>query len=325
MLAEFLSWWCAQLAALVAPLHGPDRPPDALLLRLDPAGEPIASRRRKGQETSLGHSLPPRARGEAVILVVPGRLLVREVALPLAAERSLDSLLGYEIDRLTPFSATDVVWSHRVLARDHAKGRLRVELALLPRSAVAPLLAALPIAPDGLEAAGPDGAVRRLSLAVPDPGRRAARRRREAWAMAVCAVVVIALIALPFLRQSLALADIEASIAALRPQVDHAEALRQRLIAGGAGSGRLAAARAESGSALHALSALTDLLPDDTWLTSLGLRKGQVSIEGHSAEATRLIATLAADPRLRNPGFIAPVVRAEDGSDIFSIRAELTP
>lgn len=332
MLAEFLSWWFGQLAALLAPLRGVAHLPDALLLRPDAAGGLTLARRRRGQETSLpalahGQAPMPPGRRETLVLAMSSRLLLREVTVPLAAERSLESMLAYEIDRLTPFAAADVLWTHRVLGRDRALGRLRLELALVPRAALAPVLsrlAELGMVPQALEAAGPDGAIRRIALAPPDPARLSARRRQERWALAACVAVALALAALPFLRQSLALADTAAKIAALRPAVQQAEALRQHIIAG-AGTGRLAAARAQAGDALLGLSALTELLPDDTWLTSLSLRKRQVSIEGHSAEATRLIALLAADPRLRNPAFIAPVVRAEDGSDIFSIRAGLVP
>jgi general secretion pathway protein L len=332
MLAEFLSWWCGQLAALIAPLRGPARLPDALLLRPDPDGAISMQRRRRGQEAALVVAAPgqrpARGRRDPLVLVYGGRLLLREIAVPLAAERNLDSMLAYEIDRLTPFAAADVVWTHRVLGRDHAQGQVRVELALVPRAALASLLARLAeadLVPTMLEATGPDGTIRRLSLVPPNPARLAARRRHEGLALAACAVLAVALVGQPFLRQSLALADTEARMAALRPAVQREEALRQRILAGGAGANRLAAAREQAGTVLRALVALNELLPDDTWLTALSLRKSQISIEGHSAEATRLIATLAADPRLRNPGFIAPVVRGEDGRDIFSIRAELTP
>ena len=339
MLAEFLSWWWAQLAPLLGPLRRDSRAPDAMLLRPEPDGTLSVARRRRGREAitaTVAPCQPPgllrdaasgRRRGEPLILSLQGRLLLRQVAVPLAAERDLGSMLAYEIDRLTPFAAADVVWSHRVLARDAIRG-LRIELAIVPRTALAPLLARLDEAgasPTALESIGPDGVTRLLPIAPRDPARAAARQRLEAIALAACIAVGIALVSLPFLGQSLALVHTEARIAALRPAVERAEALRKRIIDGGSGAGLLAAQHAQAATALRALSALTDLLPDDTWLTSFSLRRSQVSIEGHSAQATRLIPLLAADPRLRNPAFIAPVVRDENGVDVFSIRAELMP
>ena len=339
MLLEFFSWWWAQLAPLLGPLRRGSRVPDAIVLRPETDGTLSVARRRRERETVLTTVAPgqPPAivreavsagrRGEPLIVTLQGRLLLRQVTLPLAAERDLGSMLAYEIDRLTPFAAPDVIWSHRVLARDAVRG-LRVELAIVPRTALASLLARLDEAgatPAALESIGPDGVTRLLPLAPRDPARAAARRRLEAVALAACIAVGIALLSLPFLRQSLALSDTEARIAALRPAVERTEALRKRIIDGGSGVGLLAAQHAQAATALRALSALTDLLPDDTWLTSFSLRKSQVSIEGHSAQAARLIALLAADPRLRNPAFIAPVVCDENGVDVFSIRAELMP
>jgi len=70
---------------------------------------------------------------------------------------------------------------------------------------------------------------------------------------------------------------------------------------------------------------LTEALPDDTWLTSLTLHQRKLTLEGQSAVATRLIATLAATPRLRNPSFAAPVLRNDQQVDLFAIQAEVGP
>jgi general secretion pathway protein L len=87
----------------------------------------------------------------------------------------------------------------------------------------------------------------------------------------------------------------------------------------------VAAARAEADAAVDALATLTAALPDDTWLTSLTLHQRKLTLEGQSAAATRLIATLATTPRIRNPGFAAPVLRNDQGADLFAIQAEVGP
>jgi general secretion pathway protein L len=158
-----------------------------------------------------------------------------------------------------------------------------------------------------------------------EPGRVA--RERLAWRLAVggCAAMAAATIAVPVLRQSLALAAVEDRIAELRPQVEQAEMLRQRIAAGSAGSGRIAAARQQAAEPLMILAALTDTLPDDTWLASLSLRQRHLMLEGHSAAANRLIAALASEPLLHNPSFAAPVMRAETGGELFTIQAEAGP
>jgi len=95
---------------------------------------------------------------------------------------------------------------------------------------------------------------------------------------------------------------------------------------GVAGADVLTAERARIGDVLQVLAAVTDIVPDDSWLTELSLHQGKLGISGQSPAAARLIPALAADPAFRNPAFAAPVTRAPDGhADLFVIRAELAP
>jgi general secretion pathway protein L len=87
----------------------------------------------------------------------------------------------------------------------------------------------------------------------------------------------------------------------------------------------LGAEHGRVGDALHVIATLTAILTDDTHLTGLMMQKRQVTLEGQSAAAARLLTTLAADPAVRNAAFTAPVTRSETGEDIFSIRAEIAP
>ena len=73
---------------------------------------------------------------------------------------------------------------------------------------------------------------------------------------------------------------------------------------------------------LAALAAITRSLPDDTYLTDFTLNGRNVTLNGQSASAAKLIGLLAADPSIDNPAFSAPVTRLEaTHTDLFSIRA----
>ena len=305
------------------------------------------SARRNGREAALGTfgldatgREPLRAcvaqRRGGVVLRVPGdAVLEREVALPAAAERSLDQVLAFEMDRLTPFSADEVHWSWTLLRRDRALNRIVLRLAVVPKARVAAPLAALDAAgaPAGaLEAAhGQDGAAglrigQRIALRTGKPEGAWARRALAGLAT-VCALLAVAAVALPFALQSVRGAAAEERIAALRPRVDEVEALRRRALSGGADRDAAAAERARVGDALGVLASLTAVLPDDTFLMDFTLRGGQVTISGQSGGAVRLIGLIAADPMFRNPAFTAPVTRAEGPArrDLFSLRADAAP
>ena len=253
-------------------------------------------------------------------------MLERTVTLPLAAERDLASVLTYEIDRITPFRAGKIFWRYGVEQRDRANGRLRVRLSLIPKAPLLTLLAALDQV--GLSAA---------RIAVPRVGLPAclidldrAASRREVWARRsviggaiLCGGLAVIALILPFILQAVAANAVEQRIGRLRPDVAQAEALRQEIANGTSGIDVMTAERDRVGDALAVLAAVTNALPDDTYLNSL-LRQGHLAITGQSAGAAKLIGALSSDPMLRNASFDAPVTHADQAkADLFSIRADV--
>lgn len=326
MLDSLLRWWATQMLGWL-PLGVRRRSGDALRADLQ-SNETLALFHRG---TALGffpadapeqmRAASARFRRAATVLRLPaGTVLERDVTLPLAAERDLHSVLGYEMDRLTPFAAADLHWSAVPLRRDKGAGKLLLRLLLVPKARVAAALAALGQAglrPVAIEA--PDG--RRIPLArdaAPAWEKRAVRILGAA-----CAVLALAAVVLPFARQSARLDAADDRIAALRSRVEESEGLRRQLLAGGAERDVVVAERARLGDALGTLAAVTAVLPDDTFLLDLSLRNGELAMSGRSASAVRLIALLSADPAFRNPAFTAPVTSGDGGRDQFALRAEV--
>ena len=346
MLDDFLTWWAAQLASLAparwraSPGEAPQGRALVVAVRdLPPSGAPIVEvlARRRGAEDLLGRfvldgaGLPSlRAiagtwRAPVLLRLPPGLLLEQRVALPLAAEREPERVLSYEMDRLTPFAAADLFWTWALDRRDRAAGRIHLRLSLVPKTRLTPLLDALAAAglhPVALDAPALDGVVRRLALAQSRAGWW--RRRSLAVAGGACALLAVAVAAVPFAQQSLAADRVEARIADLRPRANQAEALRRSLLDRTAATDVIQAQRARVGDTLNVLATLTNLLPDDTYLTELTLRSRALVITGQSAGAARLIAAMAGDPSFLNPAFAAPVTRSDAGhGEGFSIRAEV--
>jgi general secretion pathway protein L len=229
------------------------------------------------------------------------------------------------MDRLTPFTAEQVFWSASIERRDRAAGRLELSLAVLPKTLVQPLFAALEaigLRISAIETTSRNGAPCMIDLVPPS----ARSRRLLAVADGVVAVLAVAAIATPYVTQSLALNAVETHIAALQPRIAQVEALRRRIAAGSAGNDVIAAEQARIGDTLQALATITDVLPDDTVLADLSLHQGKLSISGRTSAAPQLIPAMAGDPILHNPSFAAPVTRTSDGkADTFVIRAELNP
>jgi general secretion pathway protein L len=322
IIREFLSWWVQQLAELLPErLRRPDVAlADALLvvpdgsLDADPPSIDLLLRKR-GQISRLGHfaldgpgiKSAQRAAASAggplpiQLRLPPGLLLEKHLTLPLAAERELVRVVGYEMDRETPFAADEVYWDSTVEHRDRVNGRLKLRLSL------------------------PQGETRRIALA------RGARRPGMVGARALpaaaiaCAVLALIAAATPFVRQAIEFGRVDSRIAALQPNVDEAEALRRRIEGNTAGSDVLTEQRARLGDVLKVLAAATQILPDDTHLTDFTMRQRKVNLNGQSAAAPKLIEALSGDPTFQNPTFVAPVTHTDMTKDVFSISTEAKP
>jgi general secretion pathway protein L len=340
LLGEFFDWWGRQLLDLVpARLRQAGIGADAVIADATTPGTMVLLRRRRGVEQRLGQmrldepatpafraAFNGRPSGEQVLLRLPGSaVLERTVILPLAAERDPERVLGYEMERLTPFTADEVFWGYGIEERDRPRARLVVRLFVIPRAAVGALidlLAASGGRPNLLEAAT-QGGLRSIKLSHEGPagaGRLLSTRTLGYAAAALAVLVVIS----PYLRQSIELSALQERLDAMAPRVKQAEALRREISGAGAGNDAVAAETRRLGDTLEALAAVTEILPDDSYLTEFTMRERKMTLSGLSASAPKLISGLSADPRIRNPAFSAPVTKSETNHlDVFSIRAEL--
>ena len=320
MLESLLSWWIARLAELLpARLRGnPGLPPDGLILRVDAAGRVTRSRRIGGVVTPLADNARIPGGVPQTLAVPEGFLLERRVELPLAVARDAAGVVALDFDRLTPFSADATIWGIDRVGDDKARGVAYFSLGMVPKALIEPWLAVLRnqgLHPSRLECARAGG-VRVLSI-----GGRARQDRGGALIAAGLALLAVAAVALPFVRQQIALDRIQSRIDAVRDQAAMSGRLLQRLSPTQNSGDRLIAARAETPLALQTLAGVTAALPDDTYLVSMSLEDGRLSLEGTSSGAARLIGMLAAQNPIRDPSFSSPVTRTSDGKDAFTISA----
>jgi general secretion pathway protein L len=348
MLREFFSWWFGQLADLLPPFLRRTAPTAADATVIAPVG-PIARgidavavvQRRNGRETPLGSfalgpaaiAAWPRAADKPTVLrLAEADVLGKTVSLPLAAQRELEQVLSFEMDRETPFQAEQVYWSYRIAAVDRQNDRLAVRLQVMPKARLAPLLSALAqigIVPERVEVAdGPDaGACLALSSDNGSLGLGGGARRRFVRLAAFgCAALAIAAIITPFVRQSIALGALDRQMASGRAAAAEAARLRREIDQLSRSADLIKSEREKVGHTLQILAEVTGVVPDDSYLTELELLQRKLTLSGRSAAAARLIGAFAADSEFRNPAFAAPVTRIEAlRQEIFTIAAEVGP
>jgi general secretion pathway protein L len=342
MFTDIYTWWKEQMRDLLpASIQLCGRSwRKVLVVKADStaATEVELSLHGRGGQTSLGrHSwgadlkqalatLSNTLTRAAVLQVPTGLLLERQVVLPLAAEMDLEGVVAHEMDRLTPFRAADIVWDATIARRDMKRGQIHVRVSIVPKLHLQPMLEALRqsgLAPTQIRAQS--ASEERTILLCKSGAKRAwPGPRTLQWMQAGCGILAAVAIALPFILQSLEEKNIDDRIAAMRPQLTEADKLRNTIAGSTTSADLITRARNEVGNPLQSIALLTDMLPDDTYLTLLSFHQRKMSVNGRSAVAARLVGALAANPLLHNPAFAAPVLRDEtSGGETFSIRVEV--
>ncbi|MEW6691614.1 MAG: PilN domain-containing protein [Pseudomonadota bacterium] len=347
-LRRFLRWWGRELKSSLS------LPPFSLLFGngdrviIDLEGERLSiTKCHGGEDTPLG-AFPFRDRlessalavlrgqvrrgTEAVIRLPRPQLLCRNLSLPLEAEPNLREVLGYEMDRQTPFRADQVFYDHQVLERREDDRRLLVQMLVVPQSPLAPMLRTLeelglvPSMITTVEVGTPQCDIAAINL-LPEPMRR---RPAGAWgrvnrALALSALVLLTAAAvLPLQRQQAVITELEGRLAALAPQVESARKMRAAIDDMREELALFVAQKRQSPVAIDVIEEVSRILPDDTWLVRLELHGRRLRLQGFTFEAPALIGLLEGTPLLANVTFTSPVVRdPRFGRFQFSIEADV--
>ena len=343
----FLSWWGNALAAWLPPrvrqLLGMDR--GRLLLLVE--GDSIRLRLQRGDEIRDLGNLPTLQGVEAErdplapvlglrlsdlprwLLLPAGMSLRRRLPLPAAAVERLRDVVGFEIERQTPFAADAVAYDARVVARREGDGPIDAELIAVPRAALDPQLAALgPVAPSlaGIDVAGPDGAPLQVNL-LPPSLRQHIRDPWQTWNLALAAVAVIAigLTLWQVLENRRAAADaFDARVERETGPARRAAAQERELVNLVEGQAFLQRLRAARPTAVEVMDELSRRLPDGTYLEKLAIEDGRLTLIGLSNEAPALIGRLQDSPLWRSPA-LAGALQTDPSThkDRFTLTADL--
>lgn len=338
--AGFFGWWIDELARVISPLVAKrvSRPAFVVVQ----AGESYRCLRsgRRGvteigefdAESGNAEKALKKLKNQAVELRLdPDFVLDKTLSLPAAGQEYLDAILRHQMDRLTPWSAENVVYDYVVLnTKPSGEGQVPIRLVAASRefvaSALAPLIAhgvkpgKVGVASDPAEAASP------VNLQGSGRNEREMMVKRViGWSMATATVLLVLIGGLQTWRMVEANADSERIQAA----IDGRRALIAEAVARTTASDEyktLAARKTESLPMVVLLEELSTTIPDDTYLTELNVEGDKVRINGVSREVTELISLLEESETLAGAQFAAPTTRSENGrSDSFQILVQIGP
>jgi general secretion pathway protein L len=254
--------------------------------------------------------------------------LRRRLVLPAAAGDRLREVLGFEIDRQTPFAADEVAFDARLLGR-RGDNQIDVELVAVPLAALRSRRTALGMLSGtlaGIDMAGPDGVPLGVNL-LPAAERRQLADPWRGWNLALGAVALVALAAALWQLLDNRRDAADAFEQALAPQAEQARRVatqRQQLQAIVEGQAYLDQARAARPPTVAVLDELARRLPDSTYLEKVSIEGERLLIIGLSGEASSLVRRLEGADSWHAPaltGALQPDPRS--GRDRFTLTAEL--
>ena len=345
---RFLRWWGGELRACLPQRWRQQFVVEETLLLLHRDGDSVVLQRQRGAgvaevgrfdlapadvlPAAIDRALGDNDRNLRRFLLLPGGIVLRRVlTLPAAVQENLRTVLGFELDRQTPFKPEQVNFDSRVLPHEPAAKQIPVELALVTRERMQAALAeidGLATTLSGVDATDSDG--RRMGFNFLPAAQRV--NRRNTWLLLMlglgAASLLFLLIGMARITSNRAAAveQLAAEVEAQREEARKVQRLRDELDAAAAGANFLAIEKARQPSTLLLLDELTRLLPDDTFLERLSVSRGEISINGQSSQAPKLVELLQATKLLRSPALSGPIQpNARSGKDTFNITAGYGP
>ncbi|MHA1537280.1 MAG: PilN domain-containing protein [Alphaproteobacteria bacterium] len=299
---------------------------------ISPAG--LAGRPDSGQRDAVAKIVRgARARFAEVVLNLPrDKVLRRLVDLPAVAAENLREVLGFEMDRHTPFKDDEVYFDYRIEGSDPEGKRIKVDLVVVPRAVadqVVQLATSWGLGPDRLAVGGgPEEAARPFNL-LPAGAVRARTGLGRYFVLALLVVALLlsaAALYLPLERERKLLAATEAELAKVKSEaiaVDNLKSQIEEILQ--RGSFVVERKRGEHGP-IELLDELTHLVPDHTWVLKFGYRGQRLTLSGYSAKPSSLIGLLEESAMLTGVRFSAPVTMDQKiGLERFNLEATVMP
>ena len=345
-IAEMLSRWLDGVAATIVAAFGrlvsprvvqivEDRDGSAFTVRVTGDGGGEGGRLAIADGGIAG--VPPAGVLKAVkgnrveIVLQPSRFVFRQLELPRRAVEFLDGIIRAQIDRLTPWTAADAVFGWGQPA-DIANDRISIMIAATARAAVRPILqtvselGAASIAVHTTPAGGAAGAT---SIKVYD---QSIRGTLDAMRMSRILLIVLLVAAVAASLAIAADSTIGSSLEARQLDLTHRIDERRALLrAGQSGITRTASAmldrrKQETPATVIVLEALSEILPDHTYVTELRVEGNRLQVIGVTHDAPGLIRLIEQSPHFARATFFAPTTRSPtDPGERFHIEARIEP
>ncbi len=311
----------------------------AIELREQADGSFLATERRRGLATPLdeppltleqdGVAGPSRAllvRSRVNIVLSPSRFVFRSLELPRGADQYLGGVVRSQIDRMTPWIASDAAfgWSPPSYA---GADRIAVTVAATSRALIEPIVSAVIAgSADSVQVSTQteDGSTT-IPVWFQRSDQSADQRMPRYLAIGFAGAALGFLVSLG--AWLAAGGYYETREKDLQEQIEQrrAQLMQQTGSALERAAQSLQARKRATPSAVLVIEELSKTLPDDAHLTELRIEDGKVQMVGLAQESPALIRLIEQSGQFSEATFFAPTVRTPNGGETFHIEARPGP
>ena len=267
------------------------------------------------------------SKADCVLVLSPEQCINRHIFLPKQASTNLHQVMGFEMDRYTPFKAELTFFDVLVTKVSAPENQVGVFFVATPKNVLEPML-------DKCRFFGlsPNKASCSPTLALPaDAARinllpesmRPIVNQKERLFTAAIALLLLLEVSASLIYPSWVVegevTELKTRIAAIKDDVKLVGQMRTSIEHSKAQITSLLNKKTSQPYAIDILAELTKRLPADSWLTDLRLSGNQLNIQGYSENATDLIQLLEDSPLFSNTRFTSPLASNKGLQQAFKI------
>ncbi len=254
-----------------------------------------------------------------VIIRLPHQFAIqKELSLPIAAKENLSQVVAYELDRYTPFKPEQVYFAVKRLDGTNELGQIKVLLILTPRSILDGLIndiKTLGLSPNlayydnsALGFDKFDSSYNLLPQQLRQKTENLTRIINAALVTLMC-LLLFAVIATPVWLENKTVNSLILKTNTFEKDAKKVKALQKDIDATIDETRQLLAEKSAAPAMIEMLNTLSELIPDDTWLSYAQYSDGHLQIQGESPTASTLIAILEASDLFTHVRFASPVTQ----------------
>ncbi len=261
----------------------------------------------------------------------PEQFFFRALELPRRASEFLDGIVRAQIDRITPWTANEAVvgWSQ---PSDVANDKISVTIAAAPRAQIIPLtqaLGALGVKSIFVSTTLPNANGDKAAIRVFEQSAAGALEQRQVRRLLLAGLVILGLLTGLTVASDILVGG---ELQSRQSDVSRRIAERRGIIRAGndavtnSALSKLARRKNQTPANVIVLEALSNVLPDNTYVSELRIEGDKVQVIGITGDAPSLIRLIEQSPHFSRATFFAPTTRTpSDPGDRFHIEARIKP